>query len=166
MPNLIAAGDTSTIAQVAGFLTSKGRKFRVRTQAVGGPLDLREGPAVLIGAFDNDQLRYSLVWDTGRGVSRIKDRRNPSQETWETSAHEDYALITRMWDKSTGRAMLVAGGLTMAGTVAAGEFLTDPKSMEDLAAAAPKGWASKNLQVIIATRIPGGPSRLQAIQTW
>jgi YD repeat-containing protein len=187
MPILISSGDTSSIARVAGFLAAKGKRFRIRTQSSSTLADLREGPVVLIGAFNNawslrlsDQMRYRLVWDAERNLIRINDTRNPSEERWKASANwpiepgtqqlkEDFALISRIWDSTTGRPVLIAGGLTMLGTAAAGEFLSDPKHMEELAAAVPKGWDRKNLQVVIATRLIGGessPPRVQAVESW
>jgi hypothetical protein len=187
MPVLIASGDSSAVARVAAFLTARGRRFRIRTQAASTLADLREGPAVLIGAVNNpwsvrltDHMRYTLVVDAARNVVRIKDRRNPAQETWEANAawaidpgigqtKEDYALISRVWDSTTGRPVVIAGGLTMAGAGAAGEFLSDPKRMEELAAIAPEGWHRKNLQVVIATRLIGGESsapKVQAVESW
>jgi hypothetical protein len=187
MPSLIASGDSNTTARLAGLLTAKGKRFRIRTQSSSTLADLREGPTVLIGALNNtwslrlmEQMRYSLVWDADRNVVRIRDRKDPARETWQGRAdwpiepgmaqlQEDFALISRVWDPTTGSPVLIAGGLTMLGTAAAGEFLSDPKRMDELAASAPKGWDRKNLQVVIATRLIGGdsaPPRVQAIEAW
>jgi hypothetical protein len=187
MPILIASGDTNTIAHVAGYLTARGKRFRIRTQTSSTLADLREGPAVLIGAFNNawslrltDQMRYSMVWDADRNVIRIRDSKNPAGESWKASANwavepgmgqlkEDFALISRVWNPTTGHPVLIAGGLTMLGTAAAGEFLSDPKHMEEMASVAPKGWERKNLQVVIATRLINGdsaPPKVQAVEAW
>ncbi len=53
---------------------------------------------------------------------------------------------------------MVAGGLTGYGTIAAGEFLTDPGYMETLAKQTPKDWSRKNIQVIIGTKVINGNS--------
>ena len=52
-------------------------------------------------------------------------------------------------DPVTKRMVVLAGGLTGYGTVAAGEFLSNPAYMESITAAAPRKW-----------------SRLSAVQAW
>ena len=44
------------------------------------------------------------------------------------------------------------------GTLAAGEFLSDPVYMEAVARQAPKHWESKNLQLVLATDVINGNS--------
>jgi hypothetical protein len=71
---------------------------------------------------------------------------------------EDYALISRVRDSVTERLMVLAGGLTGYGTLAASEFLTNPEYMEAVAAHAPANWAQKNLQILISTKVINGKS--------
>jgi len=71
---------------------------------------------------------------------------------------EDYAIVSRVLDPSTERMVVVAGGLTKYGTIAAGEFLTDGKHLAAFSQQAPKGWEHKNLQVVLATRVINGQS--------
>jgi hypothetical protein len=55
------------------------------------------------------------------------------------------------------------------GTIAAGEFVTEPRHLETLAAAAPKGWERRNLQVVIATELINGNAarpRILATHFW
>jgi hypothetical protein len=95
----------------------------------------------------------------------IKDRQNPSRRnravnyrTPYLSLTEDYALISRTLDPTTARMVVVIGGLTGFGTMAAGEFLTDPSYLEALAKGAPKGWERKNMQLVLETRVIHGTS--------
>jgi hypothetical protein len=185
MPALIASGDSDTAARVAGLLSAKGKKIRIRTQSSSTLADLREGPAVLIGGLNNawslrlsDQLRYNLAWEAEKNRLRIRDRDNPSRDAWKAACsregngeplNEDFALISRVWDSTTGHPVLIAGGLTMSGTIAAGEFLSDPKRLEEFAASAPKGWDRRNLQIVISTQLIGGdsgPPKVQAVESW
>jgi len=183
----VASGDSDTVARLAGLLRSKGKQFRVRVQTSSTLSDLRQGPAVLVGAFNNgwsvrltDKMRYALVWEEDGNIIRIKDRRHPDQQTWKQSAvwstepglaqlkhNEDFALVSRVSDPTTGRQVLIAGGLTMMGTVAAGEFLSNSEYLQQFAASLPKGWEHKNLQFVISTQLIGGdsgPPRIQAVE--
>jgi hypothetical protein len=71
---------------------------------------------------------------------------------------EDFALVSRALDPVTERMVVLAGGLTGYGTVAAGEFLSNPAYMETIAADAPGRWARKNVEVLISTRVIDGKS--------
>ena len=54
--------------------------------------------------------------------------------------------------------VVVAAGLTGYGTLAAGEFLTNPAYLGAMAKNAPKDWVHKNLQLVIATEVIHGNS--------
>jgi len=85
------------------------------------------------------------------------------------SLTEDYALISRTLDPTTGRMVVVVGGLTGYGTIAASEFLTDPTYLEAMAKGAPKGWEHKNIQMVLATKVihgTSGPPRILERHFW
>jgi hypothetical protein len=54
--------------------------------------------------------------------------------------------------------VVLAGGLTGYGTMAAGEFLSNPAYMESIVKQIPKHWERKNVQILIATKVIGGKS--------
>jgi hypothetical protein len=122
------------------------------------------------------QLRYHLVRDPATKVEWIEDQQNPSQRDWlvdSTTPYlkltEDYAIIARVLDPATERMVVVAAGIMQYGTIAAGEFLTNPKYLEDLAKVAPPNWQHKNLQAVIATKVingNSGPPRIVATHYW
>ena len=65
--------------------------------------------------------------------------------------------------------MAVAAGIGENGTVAAGEFLTDPEYMEALANKVPRDWSPENVEAVIATQVIGGrsgPPRVLAVHLW
>lgn len=66
---------------------------------------------------------------------------------------EDYALISRFMDSTTGQMVVVAAGLRRYGTLAAGKFLTDASHLAELGKQAPHDWAQQNPQVVIATKV-------------
>jgi hypothetical protein len=173
--------DVSTIGRLTGLLQTKGKTFHIRGQLSTGFADLRDGPVVLVGAFDNDwtmrltgPMRFSFERD--HDTFWISDHQNPSRRdrtvdyrTPYLSLTEDYALISRTLDPTTARMVVVVGGLTGYGTIAAGEFLTDPSYLEALAKSAPVGWERKNMQLILATRVihgTSGPPRILDEHFW
>ncbi len=175
--------DALALSAITGYLGSRGKKYRVRLSGDTRLDDLREGPAVLIGAFNNawtmrllSQARFSFV---AEGDSHyIRDRDNPASRKWmlETSIdapvssfQEDYALISRVLDPTTGRLVVTAAGIIAHGTRAAGEFLSEPGYMEQAEKLAPGDWKHRNIQVVIATRIIGenaAPPRVLAAYLW
>ncbi|MGA2039538.1 MAG: hypothetical protein ABSH42_09710 [Bryobacteraceae bacterium] len=173
--------DVSIIGSLTGLLQTKGKTFHIRGQLSTDFADLRNGPVVLVGAFDNDwtmrlmgPMRFSFERD--HDTFWIKDRQNPSRQdravnyrTPYLSLTEDYALISRTLDPTTARMVVVVGGLTGFGTIAAGEFLTDPSYLEAMAKGAPKGWEHKNIQLVLATRVihgASGPPRILERHFW
>jgi hypothetical protein len=82
---------------------------------------------------------------------------------------EDYAIVSRFVDSRTEQAIVMVAGMGKDGTIAAGEFVTEPRYLDMLAAGAPKGWERKNLQVVIATELINGnaaPPRILATHFW
>ncbi len=144
---------------------------------------MRDGPVILIGAFNNNwalrlsgQLRYSFGRDLATHLSWIADRQNPSKRDWSlamrapvSTINEDYALISRFWDATTDQPVVIAAGIGIYGTMAAGEFLTDPVYLSTLDKQAPGNWDRKNIQVVIATKVingVSGPPRILATHFW
>ena len=173
--------DVTTVGRLTGLLQTKGKSFHIRGQLSTDFAELRDGPVVLVGAFDNDwtlrltgPMRFSF--DRDHDTFWIRDRENPSRReravdyrTPYLSLNEDYALISRTLDPTTARMVVVVGGLTGYGTIAAGEFLTDPTYLEALAKRAPKGWERKNMQLILATKVihgNSGPPRILDQYFW
>jgi hypothetical protein len=86
-----------------------------------------------------------------------------------STVNEDYALISRFWDATTDQAVVIAAGIGIYGTMAAGEFLTDPAYLSTLDKQAPGNWDRKNIQVVIATKVingVSGPPRILATHFW
>jgi hypothetical protein len=132
--------------------------------------DLRNGPVILIGAFNNDwtmRLMGPLRFNFERHGDRfwIQDRQDPARvdravdySTSYLKLTDDYALISRVFEPTTERLVVVAGGLTGYGTLAAAEFLSNPSYMEAAIQKAPKNWGRMNIQFVIATKVINGSS--------
>ena len=186
---IVPFGDAVTIARVVGTLESRGKNVIIRREGASSFSDLREGAVVLVGAFNNEwslrltrPLRYSLALDSEKHLIYIKDAKNPSSRTWSwatnlprdhqgTAGHaplQDYALISRIWNSETGHVVIVIGGLYTYGTEAAGEFLTNPQLMQEIARVASLSDHKRNLQVVLSTTVTddaAGPPRIVAVSS-
>jgi len=179
----VALADATTLARLAGLLQARGKPYRVRGEGSTTFADLRDGPVVLIGAFNNDwtlrltgQLRFSFERGPKADTFWIQDQLNPQRKDWAVNmtlpflkVTEDYAIISRVLDATTERIVVVAAGIANYGTAAAGEFLTDPTYMDAIAKEAPRDWEQRNIQVVLATKVIGGnsgPPRLVAAHFW
>ena len=185
----IPFADAVTMARVLGVLQVRGKDVIIRREGQSSFADLREGSVVLIGAFNNEwslrltrQLRYSLALDAEKHLIYIKDAKNPSARTWSWATDQpkdnqgavggpvlqDYALISRIWNSETGHVVIVIGGLYTYGTETAGEFLTDPQLMQEIAKTVPLADVHSNLQIVLATKVTdaaAGPPRILAVST-
>jgi hypothetical protein len=179
--------DTVTIARVVGALEANGKKVHIRRESASSFSDLREGPVVLIGAFNNEwslrlthPLRYSLALDAEKHLIYIKDVQNPSSRNWswrtdQSTTHrvganspvlKDYALISRIRNSETGHVVVVIGGLYTYGTEAAGEFLTDPQLIQAITKATRSDSSHQNLQIVLETTVTDetpGPPKVVAV---
>jgi hypothetical protein len=178
----VAFSDATALAKLATLLAAKKKPYRFRLQTSSQMEDLKDGPALLIGAFNNswalrltDQLRYRFVNNRETHVNGIRDSQNAAIAwTGDVSApykelKQDYAIVSRVVDPSTGKIVVTASGLAKFGTEAAGEFLTSPKAMEQIGKSAPSNWDRMNIEIVIATDVVGrraGPPRVVATHFW
>jgi hypothetical protein len=179
----VAFSDALTLSRLAALLQTKKKPARIQRAISTRLEDLRVGPAVLIGGFNNDwtlrlltPLRFTLERDASSRINWVQDRNNPSDRRWTVDINrsylkmnEDYALISRIWDATTGGIVVVAAGITNFGTIAAGEFLSDPSYLEAVAKTAPAHWERKNMQFVLATKViddNSGPPRVVAAHYW
>jgi hypothetical protein len=174
---VIGYGDAITLARVTGLLQARGRQYRFSDQSYLDLADLKQGPVVLIGGFNNawtvrltNRLRFVLALDTALATCWIRDNQNPDRRDWSVrwtaggpDGAEDYAVISRFFDPNTGRLVVAIAGITGIGTMAAGEFVTDDRLAETLAARAPANWERKNFQIVLATRIIQGSDAMPRI---
>jgi hypothetical protein len=175
----LTVGDASTTARISSLLTSRHHPYDLRFGSDLSFGDLREGSAVLIGAFNNnwtlnmtDNLRF--VFEAGDTAEmHVRDRFDASRSWWPKISggkfSEDYAIISRILDSKTGSVLVTIAGLDHTGTRAAGDFVTDPQLITDLIKQAPKDWTGKNVQIVLHTNvvnnIPSSPT-VVAVHYW
>jgi hypothetical protein len=177
----LALADVITLTRTVAALASEHKAFRVVPASDAGFAQLREGPIVLIGAFDNiwtlrvtQKLRFGF--ESKDGVALLVDRNSPNKTTWATAwdlpyqkLSRDYAIVARIHDKTTGQPVIIAAGISEEGTEAAGEILYKPEYLASLLAKAPQGWEDKNLEAVIETQViegHPGPPNILAVETW
>ena len=177
----LVVSDVVTLARTIGPLVPRHAAFRVLPASEASFAQLREGPFVLIGAFDNawtlritEKLRFGF--EVRDGAGRLVDRRNPKQAPWGIAANltyrdlvTDYAIVARIHDSMTGQPVIIVAGILDKGTEAASEVLYNPVYLDALLAKAPRNWDRLNLEAVIQTHLieghPGPPAIL-AVETW
>ncbi|MBC7926242.1 MAG: hypothetical protein H7039_11350 [Bryobacteraceae bacterium] len=178
---LVPLGDAFSLSRVSALLTARGKEFRIQGDKDTTFADLRDTPAILIGANSNQwtmlahsDLRYT--YGTTAKFTYVRDRESPLDMKWATTNHwpdtvrkADFAIVSRCREPNTKSWLITVAGIAPFGTQAAGELVTDPARMTELLRKLSKGWESKNLQIVLTTRIvgdSGGPPQVLATHTW
>jgi hypothetical protein len=180
----IVIDDVYSTIKVAGVLQSSGKQYSLKGEGATNLADLRNGPTVFIGAFDNawtlrmtNQLRYHFANDAQMAKMSIVDGTAPSKTQWvldrsvqmATNNYRDYAIIARFTNSDTGKLAVVVAGIGRGGTIAAGEFLTDAGEIAQLQRAAQAAGNKKNIEVVLSTQIidgePGTP-KMEGAYFW
>jgi hypothetical protein len=177
----IIIDDLNPIVRVAGLLQSNGKKYSVKGEGATNLMDLRNGPTVFVGAFDNAwtlrltaNLRYHFANNPEMTDFGIVDSTKPGEPGWvvdrlqqmTTNNYRDYAIVARFIDGTTGKLAVVVAGVARGGTRVAAEYLTDPSDLAELEHAAGN---KKNMEVVLSTQIidgePGSP-KVEASYFW
>ena len=177
----LALADVITLTRTAAALEVRHKAFRVVPASEASFAQLREGPIVLIGAFDNiwtlrvtQKLRFGF--ESKDGVALIVDRKSQQKTSWATAwdlpyqkLSRDYAIVARIHDSTTGQPVIIAAGISEEGTEAAGEILYNPVYLNSLVAKAPANWEKMNMEAVIETQViegHSGPPNILAVETW
>ncbi len=168
----VTIGDVAAITKIESLLVRRNKQFDIRYGSDIAYSDLRESPAILVGAHNNswtltvtENLRYVFS-----GRDAIVDRVDPGKR-WSTtpSFAEDYAIVSRVLNSKTGTVVVAVAGIGYAGTQAAAEFVTNPQSVSMLVKTLPKGWEKKNLQIVLHANVTSqlpGPPEVVAVYCW
>lgn len=162
----VAMDDALCLVRLTSLMERYHKPYRIRAERSMSFADLRDTPAVLIGAFDNPwtlrtggQLRFTFTKDGEHDTGMVFDRQHPEKTDWKLTNYWpnwdipfDYAIVTRMLDTTTDRLVVIAAGLTQYGTIGAGEFLSNPEYFAEAARQLPRDWRKKNLQIVL--RVP------------
>ncbi len=176
--------DLSTIVRVGSVLLAHGKKYTLKGAGATTLSDLRNGPTIFVGAFDNawtmrltKPLRFHFGNDAEFKQEWIADSTSTQAPAWFTKRpvqenannYREFAIVARFTDPDTGQLCVIAAGIGQASTLAAGEFLTDPAQLEQLQRMAAAAGNKKNIEVVISTQIidgqPGTP-KIEATHFW
>ena len=179
----VVIDDLNAVIKIAGVLQSSGKRYTLRGENATSLTDLRNGPSVIIGAFDNawalrmlNQLRFHFANNPDMTLFSIADSMQHNQARWildrrqqeATNNYRDYAIVARFTDDVTGKPTLIAAGIARGGTVAAGEFVTSPSLLQSALTQRPSAQL-KNVEVVLSTEIingePGTP-KIEAVYFW
>jgi hypothetical protein len=180
----VVIDDVNATVKVAGVLQSGEKPYNVKGEGATNLEDLRKGPTVFIGAFDNawtlrltNPLRFHFANNPDMSQHSIVDSTAPGQSRWvvdrpvqmATNNYRDYAIVARFTDSNTGKLTIVVTGIGRGGTIAAGEFLTDNNDLAQLQQAATAAGNRSNMEIVLSTQIidgePGSP-KMEASYFW
>jgi hypothetical protein len=182
--NGVIRDDLQPLVSISGLLEMRHQRYNLMGEDATTLTDLRQGPAIFIGAFDNAWtlrltrgLRFRFGNDSQMAHFWIEDTQSPAHTHWDidrnvqeaTNNYRDYAIVARFRDANTGKLAIVAAGIARGGTIAAGEFLTQPGDMEAVRAKAPRNWAGENMEFVLSTEIIDGrsaPPKIEATYFW
>jgi hypothetical protein len=174
--------DAVTLARISAVLQSRNKAYLIRGQASTTFSDLKQGPSILIGSYENDwsihgtdQLRYYFDANPETRELWIGDHQKPNEKVGAYTPGlpplhpmDRYAIISRFYDPTTEQMTLIVGGNSRA-MLSAAEFIANPTYLEDFAKHAPQNWSTKNMQIIIASAVMDGsaePPRVVAFYVW
>jgi hypothetical protein len=182
--NGVIVDDLQPLVSLSGLLDMRHQRYNLMGEDSTTLTDLRHGPAIFIGAFDNPWtlrltrgLRFRFGNDPQMTEFWIEDTKSPQHVRWSidrnvqqsTNNYRDYAIVARFRDGNTGKLAVVAAGIARGGTVAAGEFLTQTGDMDSIPSVAPRDWAGDNMEFVLSTEIIDGrssPPKIEATYFW
>jgi hypothetical protein len=168
----IGLSDARAYERTARILFKRGKEVQLRGDRSVTLSELRGKPIVLIGAFNNDwtlslagELRFYFQTDPSHDSELVRDRQNPQKDDWrvvhawpDRKIPADYAIVTRVRNPTTEQTVVIAAGITMFGTWAAAELLTDEGYFQQAIRGAPRDWRRKNMQIVVAVKVMSGTS--------
>ena len=180
----VIVDDLQPLVSLSGLLDMRHQNYVLRGEDTSSLTDLRAGPGIFIGAFDNAWtlrmtrgLRFRFGNDADMKHFWIEDTKSPGSQHWTidrnqqeaTNNYRDYAIVARFRDPNTGKLAVIAAGIARGGTVAAGEFLTQPGNWEAVKSLAPRDWDNRNMEFVLSTEIidgRSGPPKVEATYFW
>lgn len=171
------------ITEIASYLHSQSKPYRFHESYTNTLADLHGLPVVLVNGNDNlwtltllKPLRFHFKSDPNDKFSYIEDAKHPERRDWYIDftkpylqQHVDYAIVARFWNATTAGPVLVVAGVGANGTEAAGDFMTTPAALEQLARLGPADWKNKNFEAVLRVEIIGGntgSSTVEAAEFW
>jgi hypothetical protein len=177
----VVYSDVLAMMKLDSVVERQHRPVRVRLNLGTNMNDLREGPVIFLGGLDNqwtlqllDPLRYRFS-GSDEDSYYIRDANSPGSRQWSVRLHDkmttvnrDYALVARVHSESLGKVVMVAAGIGMSGTAAAGEFLSSPDSMKELERRLGPAARDHDFEAVLQTDVVdgiAGAAKIVAVDT-
>jgi hypothetical protein len=176
-----ALDDVNVVVKLSSVLQMNQKPFTVKGAGSTNLADLRAGPDIFVGGFDNvwtlrmtNRLRFRFANDAELRMFRIIDSANPTKPGWVTDlaqvgssgSYMDYAIVARFMDDVTGRPVIITAGIGRCASLAAGQFLTDPRNLKMIEQAA---GGKRNMEIVLSNQVidgqPGSP-KIEASYFW
>jgi len=175
----VGKGDVEAAIRLSGMLGRLGKDSEVRIGDDYSFEDLRNSPAIIVGAFSN---RWTIQTTSGlhfafaedRGVFRIQEQ-GASGRSWYAKLGrngaivEDYGIVTRLVTSGTGQFVVAIAGITSDGSEAAAEFASNSEALERALRNSSPDWEQKNVQILVKTTVTDsvtGPPEVVDIYIW
>lgn len=175
----VVFSDVIAMMKLESVVEQQHRPVRVRLNLGTNLNELREGPSIFIGGLSNqwtlkliDPLRYRFAGSDAESYY-IRDRQNPTNKQWSirlrdkmTTVNRDYAIIARVHCESLGNVCLIAAGIGMSGTAAAGEFLANPDRVRELENRIGRANRDRDFEAVLTTNVEdgiAGPAEIVAL---
>jgi len=178
--DMVPVSDVISYSKITDLLTRRSVTYQTKGSTDTTLDELRRGPVVLIGGFNNiwtmrlaSNLRYRLVPRTEM-VNTIQDSQDPSA-VWAfdnlqpaLGNSRDYAIVASYFDTTIEQHVIIAAGIGKNGTTAATEFLTSDSDLKNWLAEN-KLPANKNVEIVLSTEVldgEPGPPHVIAFSSW
>ncbi len=165
--DMVQLSDLTSFTKITTLLTQHDHSFHTQGAADTTLEQLRQGPFILVGGFNNlwttkltRQLPFRFVTlEGGRNV--IQDNQHP-ERIWTLDTKQsalsntrDYGMVSCFLDPESNEYVLIAAGIGKSGTEAAAEFLTNEAGLSSWLRST-KTIFGDNVQVLISTDVVEG----------
>ncbi len=178
----VNSDDLMAIAKVGGLFRAFGKDYSMKGTDETSLADLRNGPTIFVGAFDNvwtmrftrplrfhfgNNATFDKEWIVDGQTGKLWFTDRPVQET--NNDYREYAIVARFIDADTGQWEVVIAGIGEGSTLIAGDFVTNPKYLAELERDARAAGSKQNIEAVLSTQIingqPGAP-KIEATYFW
>jgi hypothetical protein len=178
----VTVSDVTSLFAITEYMIRHEKSYKAAGAGAASLDDLRKGPVLLFAGLDNrwtmrltEHLRYRFVDSPNDAIGVIEDTKDPSRR-WRvdfsvpySKLAVDYAIVARYFDPLIEQPVVIVAGVGETGTVAASEFVTSERSIEEMKKLAPKGWDHGNVELVLQTNVIDGhpgPPHIIASQFW
>jgi hypothetical protein len=177
----ISLSAVQAVSEVAGFLQTQRKQFRIREAASNSLQDLHRLPVVLVSGYNNTWTMRLLKplrfhFEQEGSLHYIVDDQHPDRRDWSVGFDkpfaqqtEDYAIVARFKNATTDGPLVVIAGIGSNGSQAAGEFIVSPEALEALARFGPHGSLDQNFEAVLKVEVISGntgAATVVATQFW